>query len=113
MNSEAGSGEGPKRTGRPFDCITSHFTQNVAKPVKNNRYWWTCKYCDTDLVDGTALTRRLSCTPGLCLTPVLRRCPGGHRAPCRTSTRRRLLPFDVLLGVPVQRSKFTKSRQTG
>ena len=44
----------------------------------------------------------LSCTPGLCPTPVLRRCLGGHWAPCRTLTGRRLLPFDVLSGVPVR-----------
>ena len=50
MNSEPGSSEGPKKIGRPLDCITSHFTQNVAKPVKNNRYWWTCNYCNIDLV---------------------------------------------------------------
>ena len=49
MNSEPGS-EGPKKQGRPLDCIKSHFTQNVAKPVEHNRYWWTCKYCDTDVV---------------------------------------------------------------
>ena len=51
---------------------------------------------------GTALTCRLSCAPGLCLPPALRRCSGGHWAQCRTSTRRHLLPCDVLLGVPLQ-----------
>ena len=62
MNSEPGSGEGAKKIGRPLDCITSHFMQNLAKPVKNNRYWWTCKYCDTDLVgrDNNLSTHILS-----------------------------------------------------
>jgi hypothetical protein len=50
MSSEPGSGGGPRKAGRPLDCITSHFTRNVAKPVKNNRWWWTCKYCATDLL---------------------------------------------------------------
>ncbi len=50
MTSEPGSDGGPKKAGRPLDCITSHFTRNVAKPVKNNRWWWTCKYCETDLL---------------------------------------------------------------
>ena len=36
---------------------------------------------------------RLSCAPGSCLMPVLRRCSGGHWAPCKTLTRRRLLLF--------------------
>ena len=50
MNSEPGSDIGSKKTGRPFDCITLHFTKNHTKPKKNNRYWWTCNYCQTPLV---------------------------------------------------------------
>ena len=49
MNSETGSEEGPKKTGRPLDSITRFFTKNLAKPVKNNRYWWTCNFCKVDL----------------------------------------------------------------
>ena len=64
-----------------------------------------CQRCGTPHGQlGRQLTCRLSCAPGLCLPRALRRCLGCHWAPCRTSTRRRLLPFDVLLGVPAETS---------
>ncbi len=50
MISEPGSDTGSKKTGRPYDRITSHFTKNLAKPKKNNRYWWTCNHCQTPLL---------------------------------------------------------------
>ena len=50
MNTEPGSSEGPKKTGRPPDSITGHYTKDLTKPKKNNRYWWICKHCKASLV---------------------------------------------------------------
>ncbi len=94
-----------------MDSITSYFTENVAKPAKNNHYWWTCKHCEADLLGRddnltkhvlttfhkvpeqtrTAEMTRIVNEPRplpeklRSLTPVLRRCPGGQGALGRSS----------------------------